>query len=216
MITVNYIQVYNWVTPFKCSWIIWFCQQTCISQMPDNFVQITQITTGLDSVQYLLRRKHNIRFTYVVSINLGQFGREAKTKTNICQGIMQSSRFLLQPRAHYSILPTHYQKLRFKFLASAESGFNLDIISELTLPVNNSSTFREFAPKWMSQNTFDDKPTLVQVMAWCCWKQTITWANVDPDMAPLNHNEFRAGHPRADSRCKLKYPDPMGRYHSQT
>ena len=37
----------------------------------------------------------------------------------------------------------------------------------------------------------DDKPTLVEVMA---WQQAITWANVDPDIgcheASLGHNEL--------------------------
>ena len=39
-------------------------------------------------------------------------------------------------------------------------------------------------------NTFDDKSTLAQVMAWC--SQAITWANVDQDlyhhMTPLGYN----------------------------
>ena len=28
----------------------------------------------------------------------------------------------------------------------------------------------------------DGKSILVQVMAWCCWQQAITWTNVDPDL----------------------------------
>ena len=40
----------------------------------------------------------------------------------------------------------------------------------------------------MTWNTFDDKSTLVQIMAWCSWKQTITWAKVDPDLG--RHNEI--------------------------
>ena len=45
----------------------------------------------------------------------------------------------------------------------------------------------------MSQKSFDDKSTLVQVMAWCLEEKVITWANVDPypcrNKASLDHIE---------------------------
>ena len=48
--------------------------------------------------------------------------------------------------------------------------------------------------RWMPQNIFDDKSTLVQVIAWCPQQQDITWANADPDlyhdMASPGHNEL--------------------------
>ena len=40
----------------------------------------------------------------------------------------------------------------------------------------------EIALKWMLQNTFDDKSTLVKVMAWCCQVTSHYQANVDPDL----------------------------------
>ena len=44
----------------------------------------------------------------------------------------------------------------------------------------------------MQQDIFDDKSTLVQVMAWCRQQRAITWLNVDPvlyrHMASLGHN----------------------------
>ena len=46
----------------------------------------------------------------------------------------------------------------------------------------------------MPQDTFDDRSTLVQVMALCLQQQAITWANVDQDlsghMASLGHKEL--------------------------
>ena len=52
----------------------------------------------------------------------------------------------------------------------------------------------EIAFRWIPPNIFDDKWTLVQVMAFSWWHQAITWANVDPNlsrhMASLGHNEL--------------------------
>ena len=46
----------------------------------------------------------------------------------------------------------------------------------------------------MPQDLTDDYSTLVQVMAWCCQHQVITWANVDEDlfhhMVSQDHTEF--------------------------
>ena len=51
----------------------------------------------------------------------------------------------------------------------------------------------EIALRLMSLDVTDDKPTLIQVVAWCCKQQAITWANFDPDlcrhMASLGPNE---------------------------
>ena len=41
------------------------------------------------------------------------------------------------------------------------------IISEHIFRIKFMSTFCEIAHRWMPQKTFDDKSTLVQVMAWC-------------------------------------------------
>ena len=43
----------------------------------------------------------------------------------------------------------------------------LDAIDEHMLRIKFESTSCEIPLRWMSQNTFDDKSTLVQVMAWC-------------------------------------------------
>ena len=53
-------------------------------------------------------------------------------------------------------------------------------ISAQMLQINFYNTFCEIALRLMLQNTSDDKSTLVQVMAW--YHQSITWANVDPDL----------------------------------
>ena len=72
----------------------------------------------------------------------------------------------------------------------------------LKLPIVNGSwgISYEIALRSMPQDLTDDKPTLVQVMAWCHMgnkQQTATWANVDPDlcrqMASLSLNELRKG-----------------------
>ena len=62
--------------------------------------------------------------------------------------------------------------------------------------INFRGTFCEIVFRWLPYNTFDDKSTLVEVMAWCHKQQAITGANVDPDlhhhMASLSHNELRS------------------------
>ena len=44
------------------------------------------------------------------------------------------------------------------------------------------NTSCEIPLSWMPKNTFDDKSTLIQVKSWYRRQQSITWANVDPDM----------------------------------
>ena len=56
-------------------------------------------------------------------------------------------------------------------------------ISEYVLWIQFISTSRKIAFRWMAENTFDDKSTLVQVMAWChqatshylsqCWPRSV-------------------------------------------
>ena len=52
-------------------------------------------------------------------------------------------------------------------------------ISDRRLRIKFMSTSYDIALRWMPQNIFHDKSTLVQVMAWCCQAAImITWANV--------------------------------------
>ena len=54
----------------------------------------------------------------------------------------------------------------------------------------------EIALRWMPENTFDDKSTLVQVMAWCHQATSHYWANVVPELcrhrASRGHKELTA------------------------
>ena len=69
-----------------------------------------------------------------------------------------------------------------------------NVISEYILRFKFMSTFCEIAPRQMPQNTFEDKWTTVQVMAWCrqatshylsqCWHIYIL------PMASLDQNEL--------------------------
>ena len=81
-------------------------------------------------------------------------------------------------------------------------GSNLkSVISKHMLQIKFMSNSCEIALYQMPQNTFDDKPTLVQVMACCltAWRQqAITWANVDPDLC---HHIASQGHHQL---CKYK------------
>ena len=56
------------------------------------------------------------------------------------------------------------------------------------------STFYENASRKMSQNTFDDTSTSIQVIAWCRQATQFTRANIDPSlcypMMSLGHNEL--------------------------
>ena len=45
---------------------------------------------------------------------------------------------------------------------------------------------------WLLLGRFDDKSTLVQVMAWC--QQAITWANVDPDQCHILRPGWNGSH----------------------
>ena len=71
------------------------------------------------------------------------------------------------------------------------------VISEHLLQIKLMNNANIIALRWIPQNTFDGKSTLVQVMAWChqatsqylnhfftTRQQAITWANVDPDLCP--------------------------------
>ena len=60
-------------------------------------------------------------------------------------------------------------------------------IAEHKLRINFLSISFETAFSWMSQNIFDDKSTLVQVMAWCRQRaNVITW--YDSGDSPLHDN----------------------------
>ena len=61
------------------------------------------------------------------------------------------------------------------------------IISEYMLPIRFINTFYKIALRWIPQNTFDNKLTLVRVIAWCqCWSRSMSpygitrpqWVNI--------------------------------------
>ena len=56
------------------------------------------------------------------------------------------------------------------------------VISKHMLWITFMGTSCEIALRWIPQNIFDDKSTLVQVIVGACWHQAITWRNVDPDL----------------------------------
>ena len=76
-----------------------------------------------------------------------------------------------------------YTCLIWNSFAPARCGNNVwNVISEPMLRIKFMSTSREITPRWMPRNTFDDKSTLIQGMAWCrrasywqrqCWPRSM-------------------------------------------
>ena len=81
-------------------------------------------------------------------------------------------------------------------MRDAETIFIKSVISEemLQIKIKFMIISCKIALRSSPRNTFDEKSTLAQVMAW--WQQAITWANVDPDlcnnmhMVSVGHNEL--------------------------
>ena len=78
----------------------------------------------------------------------------------------------------------HQVSPKFNSLAPGTCASNFkSVILEHVFRIKFVSTFCEIGLRWMPQNTFDDKSTLVQVMAWChqaashylshCWPRSI-------------------------------------------
>ena len=78
----------------------------------------------------------------------------------------------------YGVTRPQWVKEYKPFISSAAGWFNTFApgksgscyrsgIFEHTLPIKFRNTSCEIAFKWMPQNTFNDKSTLVQLMAWC-------------------------------------------------
>ena len=66
-------------------------------------------------------------------------------------------------------------------LATGRSGSRCkSIIFKFIIQNSSLGTNCKIGLKWMPQNTWDGKSTLVQVIAW--WQQAITWANIAPDL----------------------------------
>ena len=79
-------------------------------------------------------------------------------------------------------------------MALGECGSDFkSVISEFMLRINFISTCCEHAFRRLTQNTFDDSSTFLQVMTWFR-HQAITWANVDNDtcrqMASIANSEI--------------------------
>ena len=84
----------------------------------------------------------------------------------------------------------------FNSLAPGSFQWNLrKIIFKLILVTDGCDISSEIALRWTSRYLNDDKPRLVQVMAWCCQATSHYLSHVDLDpchhMASLGHNELK-------------------------
>ena len=81
------------------------------------------------------------------------------------------------------------------------------VISQHMLWIKFTSTSTcEIALRWLQQNPFDDKSTLVQILTWCHQATSHYLINVNIDLcrhvASLGHNEF--------TYCHLVTPNHVG------
>ena len=90
---------------------------------------------------------------------------------------------------------TQTDRRRWRQLPFGRRGRGLKtVMSAPILRIKFMSASCEIVFTWMLQNTFDDKFTLIQAMAWCCQATSHYWANVDSDrcchIASLGHKEL--------------------------
>ena len=92
------------------------------------------------------------------------------------------------------LLPNLLGPLSYSF-APEKCGSNLtSVFFKVILQTHVFGTACEIGFSWVTQNSIEDQPTLIQVMAWWVRPQAIFWANVDPDlchhMVSLGHNKL--------------------------
>ena len=72
-------------------------------------------------------------------------------------------------------------------LSKMDANLQTQFLIQFLESLHYKKDFTEVCFKWVQ---FDEKPALVQIMAWCCQVSSETWTNV-VHMASLGHNELK-------------------------